>query len=107
MHCQVVNFQLDGVSDAQFREMCDQLAPTWAAIPGMVSKVWLANAEENRYGGVYLWRDRAAMDDFVRGDLFRMVASHPNLKGVTAADYGIMDGPTALTHGIPAVAATA
>lgn len=104
MHGQVVNFRLDGVTDAQFRETCDQLAPTWAAIPGMVSKVWLANAEENRYGGVYLWRDRAAMEAFVRGDLFRMVATHPNLKDVTTVEFEILEGPSKLTNGLPAAA---
>jgi hypothetical protein len=52
MHVQIVNFNLKGIADAQFREACDQLAPAFAAVPGLISKVWLADPSTNTYGGV-------------------------------------------------------
>ena len=35
-----------------------RLAPHFAALPGLRSKVWLADAASGTYGGVYTWADR-------------------------------------------------
>ena len=40
-------------------------------MPGLISKVWLANPATNTYGGVYTWRDRASMEAFARSELFQ------------------------------------
>lgn len=105
MHVQVVNFQLKGVTRTQYETMCDELAPAFAALPGLISKVWLADEATNTYGGVYLWRDRAAMEAFLKTDLFRAVVTHPNLAAITSRDFGILPGPSAVTRGAEAVAA--
>jgi hypothetical protein len=99
MHIQIVNFQLQGVSDADYRKLCDDLASSFAAVPGLISKVWLASPETNTYGGVYTWRDRKAMEEFQKSELFRGVVSHPNLEGITSKDFGVLDGPTRATRG--------
>ena len=101
MHVQVVNFQLTGIDDAAFRELCDQLAPNFADVGGLISKVWLASPETGTYGGVYQWRDRADMEAYSRGDLFKAVLSHPNFANITSRDFGVLEGPTAVTHGLP------
>ena len=41
MHVLLVNFNLQGVDERQYAAMCDQIAPAFAAVPGLVSKVWL------------------------------------------------------------------
>ena len=102
MHIQIVNFQLAGMDDAAFRELCDQLAPAFAGVSGMVSKVWLASPETGTYGGVYQWRDRAAMEAYATSDLFKAVLSHPNFTNVVSRDFGVLEGPTAVTHGLAA-----
>ena len=66
MHIQVVNFHLSDLSDADFRARCDEIAPAFAEVPGLISKVWLANASTNTYGGVYTWEDREAMEQYSR-----------------------------------------
>ena len=43
MHIQIINFQLNGVTEAEFRTQCDGLAGAFAALPGLHSKVWLAD----------------------------------------------------------------
>jgi hypothetical protein len=45
MHIQMINFQLSGVTEAEYVALCDELAPAFAAVPGLVRKVWLANSE--------------------------------------------------------------
>ena len=39
MHVQIVNFQLNGINEAQYRDICDEVASAFAAVPGLVSKV--------------------------------------------------------------------
>lgn len=103
MHVQIVNFNLSGMSDAQFRQACDeQFAPAFAGMPGLLYKLWLADPATNTYGGVYAWRDRDAMEQYMGSELFRTVASHPNFANITAKDFAILEGPTRVTNGLQA-----
>jgi hypothetical protein len=99
MHVQIINFQLKGVTEADYAGLADQLAPVFAEVPGLVRKVWLANSETGTYGGVYIWRDRQAMEDFSTSELCESVLNHPNLEGITSTDFGVLDGPTQVTRG--------
>jgi hypothetical protein len=99
MHIQIINFRLKGVTEGEYAGLCDQLAPSYAAVPGLVRKVWLANSETGTYGGVYTWKDKEAMEAFAQTELFNTVATHPNLENVTSTDFGVLDGPTEVTRG--------
>ena len=79
MHVQIVNFRLEAMTDREYREVCDSLAPAFAALPGLVSKTWLADEASNTYGGVYTWRDRQAMEAFADTDLFKGFVADPAL----------------------------
>lgn len=105
MHVQIVTFQLKDLSEDEYAALCEQVAPSFAATPGLISKVFLANRETATYGGVYTWRDREAMEAFSRTDLFAAVAQNPNLIGLSSTDFGILQGPTAVCRGLAAVAA--
>ena len=85
MHVQIIEFHLNDMSDGEYLEACEQLAPAFAAIPGLLAKVWLADPATGTYGGVYLFRDRRAMENFRRSDLFAVVASSPNFAGGATA----------------------
>jgi len=87
MHVQILNFQLRDLSEEAYTALATELAPSFAAVPGLLGKVWLANSSTGTYGGVYLWRDREAMEDFSRTDLFNSVATHPSLAGITSSDF--------------------
>ena len=104
MHVQVVNFQLKNMDDQQFRTMCDELAPTFAAVPGMIAKIWLADPASGTYGGVYTWEDEAAFLAYTRSELFAAVARNPNFANVTSRDFAAIEGPTRVTRGLAAVA---
>lgn len=58
MHIQVINFNLNGLSETEYGALCDEIAPTFAEVPGLISKVWLANRSSNTFGGVYTWANR-------------------------------------------------
>ncbi len=100
MHIQIVNFQLKDVSEEDYVKSCEEEAPAFAELPGLISKVWLANRETNTYGGVYTWRDRQAMENYMKGELFSAVANDPNLVGITSKDFAVLEGPTRATRGL-------
>jgi hypothetical protein len=102
---QVVTFNLNGLSDAEYRSACDGLAPELARVPGLISKVWLANEASNTYGGVYTWADRRALDDFARSDFFKAFATNPSFANITSKVFGILEGPSRVTRASVAIAA--
>ena len=98
MHVLVVNFQLDGITDEQYRAACDELAPAFAEVPGLVAKTWLADAQTGTYGGVYMFADSEACKAFAASDLAGSVLNHPNLTNFTVRDFGVLEEPSAITH---------
>lgn len=100
MHIQVVTFNLQGMTDEEFRAMCDQLAPVFATIPGLISKAWLADTATNTYGGIYSWENKAALDAYMQSEIYQSVVNHPNFAGINSQDFGILEGPTRITHGM-------
>lgn len=105
MHIQIVTFQLKDLSEDDYLDLCNQVAPSFAAAPGLISKVWLTDSKGGTYGGVYTWRDRAAMEAFAATDLFAAIANNPNLSALASRDFAVIEGPTAVTRGQAAVAA--
>jgi len=102
---QVVNFNLKDLSDAGYRSACDGLAQELARVPGLISKVWLADQASNTYGGVYTWVDREALDTFARSDFFKAFATNPSFTNITSTVFGILEGPSQVTRTPIAVAA--
>ena len=105
MHVQIINFHLKDVSEADYRAHCDEVAPAFAEVPGLISKVWLANRATNTYGGVYTWTSREAMDEYAKSGLFKAVATNPNLAEVTSIDFDVLEEPTSVTRGFVGVPA--
>ena len=105
MHIQIINFHLKDLSEADFRAHADEVAPAFAKVPGLISKVWLANRATNTYGAIYTWARREAMDEYAKSDLFRAVATNPNLAGMTSIDFDVLEEPTSVTRGLAEVPA--
>ena len=104
MHIQVVNFNLKDMSEQEYHQLCDEVAPVFASMPGLISKVWLADPAANTYGGVYTWRDRQGMETYLNSDFFKAVAANPHLANIGSKDFAVMEAPSRVTHGLVAVA---
>jgi hypothetical protein len=103
VHAFVASYRLDGVTAAEHDELCEQLAPAMAAVPGLVSMTWLCNAATGRYGGFYVFESKADFDGFVASELFAMLGEQRGLAQFEAGDYAICAVPTAITRGpVPA-----
>ena len=98
MRIQVVNFNLEGINHDDFMLIADTAAPAFAEVPGLVSKIWLCDQENNTYGGVYTWENEQAMETFAKSELFtNAVANNPNFVNLSVKDFGILDGPSKIT----------
>jgi hypothetical protein len=97
MHVQIVTLNLKDITEAQYLAIAEDLAPTFAAMPGLLNKVWLADAATNTYGGVYVWKDRPAMESYMAGDIVAGLRANPHVANIMSKDYGVLDGPTRVT----------
>ena len=107
MHVQIVNFNLRDMTDAEFRSMANEVAPAFASVPGLLGKIWLADAGKNTYGGVYIWQDAPAMKAYLVSDLGKGVTGNPSFANLTSRDFDVLSGPTTNSGGPIAAALTA
>ena len=105
MEILIVNFSLEEMSESAYEEMCDEVAPAFAAVPGLVSKVWLADRAEGVYGGVYTFESSSALDDFLGSDLFASVGATPGFVNISLRRFGVITAPTVVTRGASTPAA--
>ena len=47
MHVLIINFSLQGLPHEEYLKIADELAPAFASVPGLKSKTWLADQENN------------------------------------------------------------
>ena len=100
MHIQVINFNLEGINRAEYETVCDELAGAFAALPGLISKHWLADEENNTYGGVYIWETRDAYEAYLNSELLAGVGANPALVNIVSTDFDVIEGPTRVTRGL-------
>jgi hypothetical protein len=101
VHALFVTYALRDSDPAQHAELCEQLAPAVAAVPGLVSKTWLANAETGRFGGFYVFDSRAAFERYVASELFDTLTSLGSVYDMATSEFSVARTPTALTGGSP------
>ncbi|MGE0540077.1 MAG: YdhR family protein [Dehalococcoidia bacterium] len=105
MQVLIVEFGIVGMSSEELEAGATDLASAFAEIPGCIEKTWLTDPSSNTYGGVYKFRDRAALDAYLSSELFDGVKSNPAFTDVTARTFSVMERPTEITHGSPRAAA--
>jgi hypothetical protein len=99
MHALFVTYALRDADRAQHAELCEQLAPALAAVPGLLAKTWLTNPETSRFGAFYVFVSRPAFERYVASELFDTLLSPGSVRDVSASDFSVADIPTALTRG--------
>lgn len=98
MHIQIVTYRIGNVSESDFVEANQEFAEMMAAVPGLVARVWLRGPDEDGYGGLYLWQDRDAYDNFLAGHLWAEVVSDESLLDFATHDFEVMDDLTRMTQ---------
>lgn len=98
MHAIIITFDLVDMTHERYTEVCAELAPSFAAVPGLRAKIWLTDPGAGRYGGVYLFADPAAGDGFLGSALARSVATNPHFSGLAVRRFGVDEATTARTQ---------
>jgi hypothetical protein len=99
MNILVVTFELNGLSADAYAAACTERAPRFAALPGLISKIWLADPATNTYGGVYLWQNRAALEAYLASETFRAMRANSYFANIAVRAFDTLPEATALTAG--------
>jgi hypothetical protein len=99
MNILIITFRLEGMTPAEYRALTEQIAPAFVDVPGLGSKLWLADDDTGVYGGVYTFADRVSLDAYLASDLLAQAAATPGLTGFTSTTYDVLGAPTAVTGG--------
>jgi heme-degrading monooxygenase HmoA len=106
MHVLIVNFKLRGITEDEYAQAAEhKFASLFRDMPGLISKLWLKNDATNTYGGVYIWRDRQAIEAYRQSEIFAELAANPHFTDVTCTDFGVLESPTRITRGLAAATA--
>lgn len=98
MHVQIATYTIPETTDDEFAEANREFASMMAEVPGLLAKIWLKAPDGSEYGGVYLWRDREAYEEFVGGELWASVLGDESLSELRSRDYEVMEGLTGATQ---------
>ena len=93
-----INFKFS-VSRAEFEQLASTIADHFAALPGLIWKVWLMNEEEKEAGGIYLFEDEASLKAYLDSPLAAGVMNHPALSELSAKTFDVIPDVTAITRG--------
>jgi hypothetical protein len=99
MHALFVSYGLCGATAAEHAELCDQLAPAVAAVPGLVSLAWLSNEASGRFGSFYVFEHKPAFDGFVASELYEALRTRRTIDELAASDFSIELVPLPLAPG--------
>ncbi len=107
MQVQLITYRLAGITPADYARRCEQVAVGYAHLPGLLAKVWLGAevGASGPFGGVYLWRDRAALDAYRASDVYAQLKANPALVEIHDRDFPVLEAPTAVTAALAGVPA--
>jgi hypothetical protein len=93
-----LNFKFN-VTPADYEGAVSPLADQFAAVPGLIWKVWIINEAESEAGGIYLFEDAASLQTLLESELAAGVINHPALSDFSVKTFAIMDEVTTITRG--------
>ena len=91
MYIHIINVNITGIDRSQYEAAAMKLTSVFAAVPGLKRKHWLANEENNTYGGVYIFDSKESHDAFVESKLYAGVKGNPtfiNFSGKSFENIG-------------------
>ena len=98
MHVQVVTYRIPDISDPEFIDANREFADMMADVPGLLAKVWLKDPDGSVYGGLYLWDDRQACQNFLAGELWGEVLKDESVSDLASHDFAVMEELTKTTQ---------
>jgi hypothetical protein len=70
-----------------------------AAVPGLSWKVWILNDKAHEAGGVYLFKDDASVNAYLRGEIITGLKQQPTVKDISTKVFDVVEDLTLKTRG--------
>ncbi len=93
-----INFSFNVPREA-YEAAVSPMADAFAAVPGCQWKIWLMNEATSEAGGIYLFKDDAALQAYLTSPLVTQVTSHPALSDFSVKQFDVMEAVTKVTRG--------
>ena len=68
-------------------------------VKGLLWKIWLMNEAEKTAGGIYLFKDDASVEAFLKGEIVAGLKINPAVSDVEAKVFDILPEHTRITRG--------
>jgi hypothetical protein len=95
MYVRIVTFSLTGATPAEYEAQASAVADEFTRWPGLLGKIWLADQERNRFGGVYLFAAKADAERSRSTPLFAELVGNPCFFDVVFDEFDTLAGLTA------------
>lgn len=83
----------------EFEEAVAPMVGEFAAVPGLVWKIWLVDEEAREAVGICLFSDRESVSHFRSGRLLAELQAHPAITGIEARELEVIGDLTRITRG--------
>lgn len=70
-----------------------------ADVRGLQWKVLIVNEAEKSAGGIYLFKDEASVNAYLKGEIAAGIMSHPALSDIVAKVFDVLPEQTKITRG--------
>lgn len=88
------------LNEAEYQERwMKPYAEAIAAVPGLISKTWMADFATKTFASFYIWEDKASMDAFMASPAITKVAAEPFLKDLTITAIPVHEQASSITRG--------
>jgi hypothetical protein len=99
MYVRIVTFRLANLPADAYQAHAAEVAHAFTRWPRLRSKIWLADPDNDTYGGIYLFADRDAADVSRHTDMFRAMTANRHFADLHIAEFEVLADPTAITGG--------
>lgn len=108
MYVQIVEFELRGMTAAEYEAFCERAVPAIAQVPGVIGKLFLADADSRWCAGIYTFADRESAETYLSSELFQTaIAGNPAIAHVRMRGSDLLEAPTRALDEALAAATTA
>ncbi|WP_301122556.1 YdhR family protein [Mycolicibacterium fortuitum] len=90
MHAQLITYKPAGIDNDRYAaEFIEPFTAYFAGLESLVTKVWFGSSDTPVHGGFYVWRDKAAMDEFMSSDAAKDIMSREYITELASQDWPV------------------
>jgi hypothetical protein len=84
--------------EQNFLKMAPMFGPS-GSVKGLLWKIWLMNEAEKTTGGIYLFKDEASAEAYLKGEIIAGLKTNPAISNAEIKVFDILTEPTKISRG--------